>query len=92
VPCPQHHLPHFNQKTGLMEPLTFPCKAHEYKWLKQKPNDEQVINMTVINLCLQLLEPMSEWNLCLCLLFFQVICCSIGFACRYYVAGLFFEN
>jgi UDP-N-acetylglucosamine--dolichyl-phosphate N-acetylglucosaminephosphotransferase len=91
VPCPRHRLPYFNAETGLMETSTFPCKSHQFKWLKQKPDDEMAPNMTVINLCLQILGPMSERNLCLCLLFFQIVCCAIGFVFRYYLAGFFFE-
>jgi UDP-N-acetylglucosamine--dolichyl-phosphate N-acetylglucosaminephosphotransferase len=90
VPCPRHRLPFFNPETGLMEPSTFPCKPHEYKWLKQHPDDDKAPNMTVINLCLQILGPMSERDLCVSLLSLQIICCAFGFLLRYYVAGFFF--
>jgi UDP-N-acetylglucosamine--dolichyl-phosphate N-acetylglucosaminephosphotransferase len=92
VPCPRHRLPHFNSDTGLMEPSTFPCKVHEYRLLKRKADDEFLANMTVINLCLQILGPMNERSLCLCLLAFQIICCGLGFACRYYISGFFFDD
>ena len=91
VPCPRHRLPRFDSKTGLMHPSTFPCKAHEYRWLKRKNNDTEAPNMTVINLCLILLGPMSERNLCVVLLTLQVLSCGFGFFCRYYLAHLFFE-
>jgi UDP-N-acetylglucosamine--dolichyl-phosphate N-acetylglucosaminephosphotransferase len=91
VPCPRHRLPFFNSVTGLMEPSTFPCKPHEFKWLKRRADDVAVPNMTVINLCLQILGPMNERSLCLCLLAFQVLCCTIGFFSRYYLATFFFE-
>ena len=94
VPCPRHRLPSFNSVTGLMEPSTFPCKAHEHQWLKrlghQNPNDTYGVNMTMINVCLQMFGPMSERTLCITLLLFQILCCSIGFLLRYYVARFFF--
>lgn len=90
VPCPRHRLPAFNPKTNLMHPSTFPCKASEYKWLKRKPEDTEAPNMTVVNLFLQILGPMSERDLCVRLLGFQVVCCSFGFACRYFIAELIF--
>ena len=92
VPCPRHRLPYFNPEKGLLYPSTFPCKVDEYKWLKRNPDDTVAPNMTVINLFLQILGPMSERDLCVRLLGFQILCCSIGFACRYYIAGFFFEH
>lgn len=91
VPCPRHRLPRFDAETGLMFPSTFPCKESQYKWLKTRPNDTQVANMTVINLFLQILGPMTERTLCLVLLAFQVICCAFGLFVRYYVAQFFFD-
>ena len=96
VPCPRHRLPHFNPKTLLMEPSTFSCQPHEYRWLKlllfQHSDNTQVPNLTVINLCLQVCGPMSERNLCLILLGLQVISCAFGLVCRYYIAGFFFDD
>jgi UDP-N-acetylglucosamine--dolichyl-phosphate N-acetylglucosaminephosphotransferase len=92
VPCPRHRLPKFNAATGLMEPSTFPCKANELKWLKRKPDDTEAPNMTVLCLCLQVLGPMSERDLCVALLGFQMICCSFGFLCRYYLSRFFFNE
>lgn len=92
APCPRHRLPHFNSDTGLMEPSTFPCKAHQFQWLKHKPNDTECANMTLLNLCLQVLGPMSERDLCLTLLAFQVLCCAVGFAIRYRISQLFFDG
>jgi len=91
APCPRHRLPKFNPDTGLMEPSTFECKPNEYKLLKRKPCDTQVPNMTIINLCLQIYGPMSERDLCVVLLSFQILCCIFGFFCRYYLAEFFFE-
>jgi UDP-N-acetylglucosamine--dolichyl-phosphate N-acetylglucosaminephosphotransferase len=90
VPCPRHRLPRFNGKH--MVPSTFPCKATEYGLLKASPTATECPNMTLINLCLQLLGPMSERNLCMTLLVFQAATCVFGLCCRYYIAGFFFEG
>lgn len=92
VPCPRHRLPSFNGETGLMEPSTFPCKPHEYRWLKRDRNAAFAPNMTVINLCLQILGPMTERQLCITLLAIQAATCAFGLLCRYYIAGFFFDD
>ena len=92
VPCPRHRLPSYDPKTNLMSPSTFSCKASEFKWLKRQPDETEVPNMTVINLFLQIFGPMSERDLCVRLLGFQIICCTLGFVCRYFIAGFFFEE
>jgi UDP-N-acetylglucosamine--dolichyl-phosphate N-acetylglucosaminephosphotransferase len=92
VPCPRHRLPKFDPATGLMQPSTFPCKSNEYRWLKAKPDDLEVPNMTVICLCLQIFGPMSERVLCIVLLGLQVACCAFGLFCRYYVSRFFFDD
>lgn len=79
VPCPKHRLPKFNAQTGLMEPS------------KIKRGDREMVNMTLINLCLQILGPMSEQNLCIVLLAFQTICCGFGLYIRYNLAQLVFD-
>ena len=92
VPCPRHRLPRFDSETGMMRPSTFPCKANELRWLKRTPNDTECANMTVINLALQFLGPMSERHLCLVLLGFQVFSCAFGLFMRYYIAQFFFDE
>lgn len=92
VPCPRHRLPRYDAALGLMKPSTFPCKPEEYCWLKRNRKATQVANMTVPNLCLQILGPMSERSLCIALMGFQVLCCAFGFFCRYYLAGFFFDD
>lgn len=81
IPCPRHRLPKFNIVTGLMEPSTYTRK-----------DGKKMANMTVVNLCLQIFGPMNEQNLCLVLLGFQVLCCSIGLLFRYNLAQLFFDE
>jgi len=92
VPCPRHRLPKFNAKTGLMEPSTFDCQPHQYRWLKKRRDDTEVANMTVINLTLQFLGPMSERSLCVVLLGGQVVFCALGLFIRYYLSQLFFDK
>lgn len=83
VPCPRHRLPKFNAKTGLMEPSTFKCKSDAYRWLKSRPTETEGVNMTLVNVFLQIFGPMSEQRLCESLLLFQAICCGIGLWFRY---------
>ena len=92
VPCPRHRLPKFNPETGLMEPSTFPCSKDQYRWLKRRPDDTVVANMTVINLFLQILGPMSERTLCIVLLGFQFLSCAFAFLLRYKFAQLIFDE
>ena len=93
VPCPRHRLPRYNPTTGLMEPSTFTCKSHQFRWLKfGDPDGTEVANMTLINLCLQILGPLNERSLCITLLAFQVVSCAVGLLVRYYVAGFFFDD
>lgn len=92
APCPRHRLPHFNAETGLMEPSTFECKPHQFRFLKRKPDDTKCANMTLLNLCLQITGPMSERELCVALLAFQILSCAVGFGIRYRVSQLFFDG
>lgn len=92
APCPRHRLPKFNSATGLMEPSTFPCKRHQFRMLKQKPDDTKCANMTLLNLTLQVLGPMSERDLCITLLAIQIVSCAVGFGIRYRVSQLFFDG
>ena len=92
VPCPRHRLPRFNPLTGLMEPSTFPCKKNEFTWLKKHKDDTEGVNMTVINLTLQIFGPMSERSLCTVLLGIQVLSCSLGLFVRYYISRFFFDE
>jgi len=50
------------------------------------------VNMTVINLTLQILGPMSEEKLTCVLLILQTVCCSIGLLIRYKVGSMFVEG
>ncbi|EED94061.1 udp-n-acetylglucosamin-dolichyl-phosphate : n-acetylglucosamin-phosphate transferase, partial [Thalassiosira pseudonana CCMP1335] len=76
IPCPKHRLPKFNSQTGKMEPSRVLLKSGK----------KEIANMTLINLCLQMLGPMSEQNLCVALLAFQTLCCAFGLYVRYNLA------
>jgi UDP-N-acetylglucosamine--dolichyl-phosphate N-acetylglucosaminephosphotransferase len=95
VPCPRHRLPAFNPSTGLMEPSTFECKPGEFLWLKRLnglgPKATKIPNMTVINMCISIVGPLSEKNLCTLLLGIQTVSCGFGLFIRYYVAPFFFD-
>ena len=52
----------------------------------------EVVNMTVINLTLQIFGPMSERNLCILLLFGQIVSCALGLYFRYNLAQVFFDE
>ena len=103
VPCPRHRLPRYNPETQLLEPSTFKCKSFEYKWLKglglvlgcgkkNQGDGTEVANMTVINLTLQILGPMSERTLCIVLLGMQIVSCALGLYFRYNLAQVFFDE
>ena len=80
VPCPKHRLPKFNAKTGMMEPSRVKLDGNE-----------DLVNMTLINLCLQALGPMNEEWLCIALLTFQTLCCILGLYFRYNLAQMIFD-
>ena len=78
VPCPKHRLPRFNAGTGKMEPSTVVGSER--------------VNMTLINVCLQMFGPMREEQLCISLLAFQTLCCVFGLYVRYDLAQLVFDS
>ena len=92
VPCPRHRLPKYNATLQKMVPSTFPCKKESLRFLKQTPDAEECPNMTVINLTLQVLGPMTERNLCVALMGLQMASCAFGLLVRYYIAQFFFEG
>jgi len=80
VPCPKHRLPRFNVESGRMEPSRV-----------RKDGKGEMVNMTLINLTLQIVGPMSEERLCIVLLAFQTMCCCFGLYVRYNLAQLVFD-
>jgi hypothetical protein len=73
-------LPRFNAKTGKMEPSTVSVNGKK-----------EMVNMTLINLCLQACGSMSEERLCTLLLVFQTLCCALGLYFRYFLAQMIFD-
>ena len=98
VPCPRHRLPRYDAQTNTMHPSTFPYGGGDSLkqvvpwWLLRDKQSGQVVNMTVINLVLQLLGPMSEERLCTVLLGIQIASCAVGFYVRYNLAQVFFDE
>lgn len=88
VPCPKHRLPKFNPMTGLMEPSKVMIPATT-RGGKRKQND--MVNMTLINIFLQIFGPMHEQTLCIALLTFQAVCCGLGLYFRYNLAQVIFD-
>ena len=80
VPCPKHRLPQFNASTGKMEPSKVSTKGKE-----------EIVNLTLLNLFLQICSPMSEERLCITLLTFQSFCCALGLYFRYNLAQIIFD-
>lgn len=80
LPCPKHRLPKFNARTGLMEPS------------KVMSGERDMVNMTLLNAFLQIFGPMSEQRLCIAMLTFQSICCTLGLYVRYNLAQLIFDH
>ena len=69
VPCPRHRIPKYNPETRLLECSTV-------------AKDDPRMNLTLLNLAIRILGPMSEDVLCFRLLVFQAICCAGGVAIR----------
>ena len=100
VPCPRHRLPKFNSQKGLMEPSTFPCKPGEYKALRYgnlgggrtSMTSPFGVNLTVVNLALQIGGDRTEKQLCTLLLGVQAGACAVGLMVRYGSGKFFFKD
>eukprot|EP01113_Clastostelium_recurvatum_P033102 TRINITY_DN4340_c0_g1_i3.p1 TRINITY_DN4340_c0_g1~~TRINITY_DN4340_c0_g1_i3.p1 ORF type:complete len:397 (+),score=93.67 TRINITY_DN4340_c0_g1_i3:77-1267(+) len=69
-----------------------PCPRHRVPEFRLGTGKMHAIktNLTILNLFLWILGPMTERQLCIVALIFQILCCGLGFFIRYYVAELFF--
>jgi UDP-N-acetylglucosamine--dolichyl-phosphate N-acetylglucosaminephosphotransferase len=74
VPCPRHRLPVYEKETGLL----FPSKRSDGGY-----------NLNLVTLFLRLFGPCTEKQLCNRILFFQVVCCALGFAIRHVLEGIY---
>ncbi|XP_047019190.1 UDP-N-acetylglucosamine--dolichyl-phosphate N-acetylglucosaminephosphotransferase [Helicoverpa zea] len=108
IPCPRHRLPKYSEETDLlhasrtiiskkeMTALTkLILRALTILHLIDKVEDEESItinNMTLINLFLIKLGPVSEVHLTTYLMAFQVFCTCIAFVIRYPLASYFYDS
>ncbi|XP_050347254.1 UDP-N-acetylglucosamine--dolichyl-phosphate N-acetylglucosaminephosphotransferase [Nymphalis io] len=106
IPCPRHRLPKYSAETDLLYPSKTVILKKDMNMLhknvlqiltwfqlvdKQEDNDCIIINnMTLINLFLIKLGPMSEVRLTSSLLIFQILCTCIAFLVRYPMASYFY--
>lgn len=108
VPCPRHRLPKYMAETDLLQAsrtiiikkdmsvLTkFVVYVFNLLHLVDVVEDKESItlnNLTLINLFLIKLGPMSEAKLTTMLLLFQVLCTCIAFLIRYPMASFFYDK
>lgn len=107
VPCPRHRLPKYSPETNLLQASRAIIIKKEMSFLnkfiiqvlavlhlidKSEDNDSiKINNMTLINLFLIKLGPMSEVRLTISLLLFQVVCTAVAFLVRYPMASYFYD-
>lgn len=107
IPCPRHRLPKYSSETNLLQSSRAVITKKEMSFLnkiilqileifhlidKTEDNDSiKINNMTLINLFLIKLGPMSEVHLTICLLLFQVVCTAVAFLVRYPMASYFYD-
>lgn len=107
VPCPRHRLPKYSAETDLLQASRTVISKKDMSTLtrvvvqilsllklvdKVEDNDGIVLNnMTLINLFLIKLGPMSEIRLTKTLLAFQIFCSCIAFLIRYPMASYFYD-
>lgn len=108
IPCPRHRLPKYSEETDLLHASRTIVAKKEMTVLTKliirlltilrlidKIEDEESItinNMTLINLFLIKLGPMSEVQLTMKLMGFQVMCTCIAFLIRYPLASYFYDS
>nr|XP_021183581.2 UDP-N-acetylglucosamine--dolichyl-phosphate N-acetylglucosaminephosphotransferase [Helicoverpa armigera] len=108
IPCPRHRLPKYSEETDLLHASRTIISKKEMSALTKlilrvltivhlidKVEDEESItinNMTLINLFLIKLGPVSEVHLTTYLMAFQVFCTCIAFVIRYPLASYFYDS
>jgi len=74
-------------------PFSIPCPRHRVpKWDPKRDLLTNSGNLTLLNAMLYVFGDMHERSLTIALLIFQVVCSMLGFAVRYYFAGMVFER
>ncbi|XP_059046404.1 UDP-N-acetylglucosamine--dolichyl-phosphate N-acetylglucosaminephosphotransferase isoform X1 [Achroia grisella] len=108
IPCPRHRLPKYSAETDLLYPSRTVIVKNNMSFLSKltiqvatllklidRTEDKDSItinNMTLINLFLIKLGPMSEMRLTISLLIFQVFCSCIAFLIRYPMASYIYDT
>jgi len=81
-PCPRHRLPTYDETTGKLRA----SRINDRKDIVSV-SEGRKLNLTLINVALVLGGPMTEPALATLLVAFQVLCCAIGLALRFSLAG-----
>ncbi|XP_075974762.1 alg7 dolichyl-phosphate N-acetylglucosaminephosphotransferase [Anticarsia gemmatalis] len=108
IPCPRHRLPKYSAETDLLQASRTLIAKKDINFLSklilqiltilhlvERTEDEESItinNMTLINLFLIKLGPMSEVRLTSKLMAFQVFCTCVAFVIRYPLASYFYDS
>lgn len=108
IPCPRHRLPKYSAETDLLYPSrTLIVKKNmntvtnlivrlstllRVVDVNEDGDSITMNNMTLINLFLIKLGPMTELRLTVSLLLFQIVCSGIAFLIRYPMASYFYET
>ncbi|KPI92646.1 UDP-N-acetylglucosamine--dolichyl-phosphate N-acetylglucosaminephosphotransferase [Papilio xuthus] len=108
IPCPRHRLPKYSGETDLLQASRtlidkkdlnaiskLIINVFSFFHLIDKVEDEVSItinNLTLINLFLIKLGPMSELRLTVSLLMFQTVCTCVAFLIRYPMASYFYDT
>ncbi|XP_013187839.1 UDP-N-acetylglucosamine--dolichyl-phosphate N-acetylglucosaminephosphotransferase [Amyelois transitella] len=108
IPCPRHRLPKYSAETDLLNPSRTIIVKKDMKFLTKlivniasilhlvdaKEDGDSIVlnNMTLINLFLVKLGPMTEVRLTKSLLLFQILCSGLAFTIRYPMASYFYDT
>lgn len=108
IPCPRHRLPKYSAETNLLQAsrtvivkkdMNVLTKLFIYvltllRLIDRIEDNESIVinNLTLINLFLIKLGPMSEVRLTKALMSFQVFCSCVAFLIRYPMAAYFYDT
>lgn len=108
IPCPRHRLPKYSAETNLLQASRTIILKKEMNALTKlflyiltllrlvdriEDNESIVINnLTLINLFLIKIGPMSELRLTKALMSFQIFCSGVAFLIRYPMAACFYDT
>lgn len=89
VPCPRHRLPLLDKKTGLL--IASRINSREPADKPLVPPEKNIINLTLLNVTLLFFGPMSESTLCITMMVFQLLCCTLALLLRYTLVDILYE-